>query len=300
MPLKKLWTLLHNLQNKKTMRMNYEKIRKIHNSFTPKETMLRQKILPLSLAFALLSLSLFPPSATLAAELAEIQRRGKLIVAVKDNLRPLGFRDAEGNLQGLEIDIAKQLAYELLGDENAVILQPVSNAERLKVVYEGKVDLAIARVTVTESRSRLVDFSRYYYLDGTGFVTKDPSVQQLGDLEGKKIALLNEASTIPVVRYALPNASFVGVNSYQEGLDLLEAGEAVAFAADRSVLAGWVQEYPQYRQLPVRLSGEALGVVMPRGLQYASLRQRVNNAIALWKQSGWLQNAINVWGLPNS
>jgi len=37
-----------------------------------------------------------------SAELDEIEERGKLIVAVKDNLRPLGFRDAAGNLQGLE------------------------------------------------------------------------------------------------------------------------------------------------------------------------------------------------------
>ncbi|MGL5192033.1 MAG: transporter substrate-binding domain-containing protein, partial [Chroococcales cyanobacterium] len=50
-----------------------------------------------------------------AAELAEIQQRGQLIVAVKDNVRPMGFRAGNGNLQGFEIDIARRLAQELLG-----------------------------------------------------------------------------------------------------------------------------------------------------------------------------------------
>lgn len=232
-----------------------------------------------------------------AADLATIQQRGELIVGVKDNLRPLGFRDGEGNLQGFEIEIARRLAQEILGDEGALLLQPVTNAERLSVVYSDKVDLTIARVSVTKARSRLVDFSPYYYLDGTGFVTKDPSLQQLADLSNRKIAVLFGSSTIPLIKYQLPNAELVGVESYQEALAFLEAGEVTAFAGDTSVLTGWVQEYPQYHQLDVILGGEGLGVVLPRGLQYVSLRQKVNSAIALWRQSGWLEERARYWGL---
>jgi ABC-type amino acid transport substrate-binding protein len=50
----------------------------------------------LTSAFCLLPFT-FPCS---AAEMSEIQQRGYLQVAVKDNLPPLGFRDANGNLQG--------------------------------------------------------------------------------------------------------------------------------------------------------------------------------------------------------
>ena len=45
----------------------------------------------------------------------EIEKRGYLIVAVKDNIRPWGFRDAKGNLQGWEIDLAKHLASDTFG-----------------------------------------------------------------------------------------------------------------------------------------------------------------------------------------
>lgn len=233
-----------------------------------------------------------------SAELKEIEQRGQLIVAVKDNLRPLGFRDSSGNLQGFEIDIAKRLAEELLGKPDAVVLQPVTNRDRLNVLLEGKVDLIIARVTATNSRARLVDLSRPYYLDGTSLITKDTSIAQLRDVATKTIAVLKGSSTIPVVKYALPTSKLVAVDSYEEARSLLENGGANAFAADRSVLAGWVQEYPQYRLLPVRLSAEALCIVMPKGLQYTNLQDRVNQAIARWQASGWLAERATAWGLP--
>ena len=237
-------------------------------------------------------------SPAVAAELEEILKRGQLMIAVKDNVRPLGFSDQEGELQGLEIDLARRLAQELLGDPQAVIFQPVSNQKRLQIVIDGDVDLAIARVTVTASRNRLVDFSPYYYLDGTGLVIKQSYLQGLQGLARGKIAVLKSSSTIAVIRAQFPQAQLIGVNSYQEALRLLENNAVDAFAGDNSILAGWVQDYPSYRQLPVRLSGEALGVVMPKGLKYASLRDRVNQAIVRWQKSGWLRERATFWGLP--
>jgi polar amino acid transport system substrate-binding protein len=232
-----------------------------------------------------------------AAQIPEIQGRGYLTVAIKDNLRPLGFKDASGNLQGLEIDLAKRLAVDLLGKAEALKLQPVANRDRLSVVLNHKVDLAIARVTATESRARLVSFSVPYYLDSTVFVTQDPSVQQPNDLAKRKIAVLNNSSTIAKVRYFLPTAELVGVNSYAEAKQLIESNTVAAFAADASVLAGWVQQYPQYRLLPTKLSTEPLSVVMPKGVQYDDLRRKVNEAIARYLAEGWLPERVKYWGL---
>jgi polar amino acid transport system substrate-binding protein len=233
-----------------------------------------------------------------AAEMPEIQQRGYLTIAVKDTLRPLGFRDAKGDLQGLEIDLAQRLAVDLLGKTGTVKFRPVANSDRLSVILNKKVDLTIARVTATESRSRLVSFSVPYYLDGAVLVTKDASVQQLSDLSRGKVAVLNNSSTIAPVRYYLPNAQLVGVNSYEEGRSLLESSAADAFAADASLLSGWVQQYPEYRLLPTKLSTEPLSVVMPKGLQYDDLRRRVNEAIASYIADGWLQQRIQYWKLP--
>jgi polar amino acid transport system substrate-binding protein len=238
-----------------------------------------------------------------AAQLSEILDRGSLVVAVKDNLPPLGFRSADGTLQGLEIDLARRLAEELLGDSNAVQLKPVSNVNRLSVVFDHEVDLAIAGVTANRVRSRMVSFSPPYYLDGTGLVSKiivSGTSNLAATVAGRKIAVLNGSSTIAVVRYHLPTAQLVGVDSYQEAYSLLEADEAIAFAADASVLSGWVQEYPKYSFIPVQLGTQPLTVVMPKGQQYAFLRQKVNQAIAIAQADGWLLQRVQYWGLPVS
>ncbi|WP_228061693.1 transporter substrate-binding domain-containing protein [[Phormidium] sp. LEGE 05292] len=233
-----------------------------------------------------------------AAELKEIQQRGYLIVAVKDNLRPLGFRDAAGNLQGLEIDLAKRLAQEILGNAEAIKFVPVTNRDRLRVVLEGQADLTIARVTATAARDRVVRFSIPYYMDGIALVTKEPNVRSLSDLAQQKIAILKGSSTIAKLRFILPKAQLVGVDSYEEGRSLLESNGAVAFASDVSVLTGWVQEYPQYRLLPTLLSAEPLAVVMPKGIQYDDLRRVVNEAIVRGKIQDWLPQLATSWGLP--
>jgi polar amino acid transport system substrate-binding protein len=252
----------------------------------------------LTLVTSLITTTWITDSLTVAAELEQIKNRGQLIVAVKDNLRPLGFIDQSGNLVGLEIDLARRLAQEILGDAEAVKLQPVTNQNRLKVILEDRVDLVIARVTDTPSRRRLVDLSPYYYLDGTGLITKNPSINNLEELGKAKIAVLYNSATIAVIRSKLPKAQLIGVNSYQEALNLLEINQADAFTGDLTILTGWKQEYPQYKLLPARLSGEALCIVIPKGLQYQELREKVNQAVSNWQQSGWLQERIEYWGLP--
>lgn len=229
---------------------------------------------------------------------AEIAQNRKLVVAVKDNVRPLGFRDAQGRLQGFEIDIAKRLAEELLGSSAAIEFQPVSNRDRLQVVIDGKVDFAIARVTVNSSRARIVAFSEPYYLDGTGFVTKNSAIRSEQELTNQTVAVLNHASTIATLKYRFPQLQLVGVDSYAAGKQLLESGTAIAFAADASILTGWVQEFPEYRVLPFRVSTESLAIVFPKGLEADQLRRSVDQLIRRWKAEGWLQQRANYWGLP--
>jgi polar amino acid transport system substrate-binding protein len=262
---------------------------------------MKQKILNLvttisSTSFAIAFLAV-TPQLTVARELSEIESQGELKVAVKDNLRPLGFINKDGNLVGLEIDIARKLAQELLGDPKAVDFLPINNQARLQVVLNDQVDLAIARVAVTTPRARIVDFSPYYYLDGTSILTNQSGINQIEDLQQSKIAVLKKSATIAVVRNKLPDAILVGVTSYQEALQLMETKQADAFAGDRSILTGWIQEYPTYKLLPPRLSGAALAVVMPKGLQYQKLRSKVNKAIAQWQESGWLEERVKYWGL---
>jgi polar amino acid transport system substrate-binding protein len=234
-----------------------------------------------------------------AAELAEILRRGHLIVAVKDNLRPLGFRDAAGQLQGLEIDLAHRLAQELFGDAKALVLKPVGNTDRLNLVLSGEADLAIANITATPARFRVVNFSQPYYFSGMGILVKDRQIQRLTDLANQPVAVLQGSSAIAKLQFLLPSVQMVAINSYQQGQSLLDRGQVRAIVADSPPLIGLVQASPEYILLPTLLSAEPLAIAFPKGLQYQDLQAQLAEISDRWQSSGWLAERVRYWGLPS-
>ncbi len=241
-----------------------------------------------------------------AAELSEIRDRGYLIVAVKDNRPPMGFLNVDEQLSGFEIDIARRLAEDLLGDANAVELVPTSNIDRLNAVIEDRVDVAIASLTITEPRRRIINFSDPYYLDGTAFIarlpTADmPAIETLRDLQLGTVAVLDRSSTVAQVRYVLPSAQLVGVNTYLEAQALVAAGTVDAFAGDASVLTGWTRldgALASHSLLPNLISAEPLAVAIPKGQRYSPLQSAVNQSIQRWYAEGWLESRSEFWGLP--
>jgi len=249
-----------------------------------------------ALALALLLGWLIPQGR--ASDLVSLREQGVLVVAVKDNWRPLGFRDQEGRLQGFEIDIAQHLAVELIGSGATAKLVPIRNVDRLSAVANGQVDLAIAGITATKSRARLVQFSPAYYLDGTMLATISPLVQTLKDLGSGPIVALQHSDAIPVIKQRLPRVRLVAANSYAEALAAVVSNRAIAIASDASVLAGLIQENPNFRLLPERLSTHPLSVAMPKGVQHKELYQQVQQSLRRWQVDGWLQQRTEAWGLP--
>ncbi len=260
-----------------------------------------QMLLPPHLVWAPIALPY-----SFAAELSEIRDRGYLIVAVRHNRPPMAFLGTDDQLSGFEIDIARRLAEDLLGDANAVELVPTRNVDRLNAVIEDRVDIAIATLTITEARRRIVNFSNPYYLDGTAFITRLPTadlpaVQSLRDLQLGTIAVLDRSSTVAQVSYILPSAQLIGVSTYREGQALVERGAVDAFAGDASVLTGWIRPngaLVNHSILPEVISAEPLAVAIPKGQQYSPLQIAVNQAIQRWYAEEWLQDRAEFWGLP--
>jgi polar amino acid transport system substrate-binding protein len=254
----------------------------------------RKTIAVLSVGLALLTLS----TTTIAAPLSEIVQRRRLIVAVKDNFYPLGYRDGNGALQGFEIEIAKRLAKDLLGSEQAVTLVPVPNTERLTAVTSGAVDLAIAHLTLTENRMRLVSFSEPYYRNGTGILAQNPKWNTLQTLSRQNIAVLQPSVTLPYVKSTLPKARLVGVSSYGAGQRLLESEQVQAMVGDRLALFNLAHQNSQYQLFSTNLTVQGLAIALPKGVQYEPLRMWINNALARWQKEGWLDTQRRFWALP--
>lgn len=233
-----------------------------------------------------------------SAEWEEIQARGKIIVGVKDNLPPLGFTDQNGNLQGFEIDLAHKLAEELLGDKQAIKFVPLLNQDRLNAVIEDDVDIAIASITFNSSRQRLVDFSDIYYFSGTGIIVKkNRFLSNIRDISGK-IGILSHSRAIAEIQYQFPQLSLQGVSSYQEALELMEKGEIQGFAGDVMVLTGITQQTSNYQLLPQIIGAYPIAIALPKGRQYQSLRNQVNQVMRKLKQENWFKEKAKFWGLP--
>ncbi len=237
-------------------------------------------------------------SPVFASDLASIKARGYLVVAVREGWRPLSFRDETGTLAGLEVDLARQLARLIFNDPNALALQVVPNQDRLTTVLEDRADIAIAGLTITTARSRLVSFSLPYYLDGVGFLAQRGKVPHLSHLERGSLGVLQGSSTLAVIRYRLPHATLIPLSSYEEGLINLKNGRIDALAGDLTVLTGIQQEETGYQLLPDMMATEPLGMAIPKGSQFSSLQTLVNQAVMDWHQSGWLEERVSFWGLP--
>jgi polar amino acid transport system substrate-binding protein len=234
---------------------------------------------------------------TIAGTLTEIQQRGKLIVGIKDNLPPLGFRDNQGNLQGLEIEIAKAIATNIFGNPQAIEFKPLTNQNRLQGVLNQEVDITIAKVTRNPSRSRVVEFSRPYYIDSTSLITKNTQFRNLESLQNQRVAVLNNSITIGTLQFILPNTELVGINSYQEGKSLLDQGQVVALAGDRTVFTDLVNQRVGYDFLAINLSRDPIAVVLPKGLQYDGLLRKVDQTIIDLEVNGWLRERLKYWKL---
>ena len=205
----------------------------------------------------------------------------------------IGFRDRSGNLSGLEIDIARELAKEL---NFQVELVPLKNRDRLSALQTNQVDLAIAQITVTTNRSRLVDFSLPYYTDSTIAIAKRGIISQ--DLkQPSAIGVLKNSAAIAVIQSQFPKAAIIGASSYADGLDALQSGKVKAFVGDRTSLTQWLKDHPDYAIIGQPLAVHSLAIALPRGLQHLDLRDRVFDIVEKWRKNGWLKERVTYWNL---
>ena len=101
-----------------------------------------------------------PPGSTMAA----IVERGRLVVGVDQGTNLFGSRNpATGELEGFDIDLAREFARSIFGDPNRVDLRVVTAAERETALQEGQVDLVVRTYSITCDRKNQVAFSTPYY-----------------------------------------------------------------------------------------------------------------------------------------
>src|SRR3954452_22036530 len=118
------------------------------------------------LAAIILALLCGRPAAILAQTgSASVSAARRVVVATKE-APPFAMKDADGNWTGISIElwshIAEALHWQTTFQEYATV------PEMLKATAEHKVDAAVAAITVTGERERMVDFTQPFFSTGLG------------------------------------------------------------------------------------------------------------------------------------
>lgn len=124
-----------------------------------------------------------------ADQLDRVKSRGKLIAGIRNDYIPFGYLDADGKNVGFEVEIARKVAKEILGDENAIELVPVIASNRIEFLNAGRIDVIFATLGVTADRRKIIDFTEEYYsMAGMVLMTpKEVKYENWDDLKGKKV-----------------------------------------------------------------------------------------------------------------
>jgi len=161
----------------------------------------------------------------------KVMERGKIVVGVKADYKPWGFRDTDGNLVGMEIDMAQDVA-DALGVELELV--PVQSSNRMQFLEQGKVDLMIATMSDRADRRKVVGIPEpNYYTSGTNVLAKQGVISEWGDLRDKPVCGKQGAFYNKVVskRHGAKVVAFV---NNAEAKQALRDGKCIAWVYDDS------------------------------------------------------------------
>lgn len=130
--------------------------------------------------------------------LERIKQSGKLVVGVKVDYRPFGYRNEKGEMLGLEHDLAADIANRLsaqLGKKIEVEKVVVTAQNRMQFLQQGRIDFMIATMNDTPERRKIIDIIEpNYYASGVNLLTrKSNNIKAWEDLKGKTVCTLQGA-----------------------------------------------------------------------------------------------------------
>ncbi|MEV0246991.1 glutamate ABC transporter substrate-binding protein [Nocardia sp. NPDC050712] len=183
-----------------------------------------------------------PPRGAMPAgsAMAQIVANGRVKVGVAQDGYLFGFRNPRtGALEGFDIDIAKEIARDLFGDPAKIDLVPLSSAERIPALRNGRVDLVVNTFSTTCERDKEIDFSSVYYVSEQKVLTVASSgIRSADDLGGKRACSVTGTTSLePLFRLPKP-PTVIGMQTWTDCLVALQQGAADAISTDAPILHG--------------------------------------------------------------
>ncbi len=192
-------------------------------------------------------MALRPGMADGSMTLEKIKQTSTIRIGFRESEPPMSSLNEEGNPVGYSIDLCTRIVSEIkrtLNDPKiTTVFIPVTAANRFQALADNKIDILCGATTRTLSRSKLVDFTQLTFVSGASLLSLEESdISGIWDLQGKKVAVVKETTTIDhlnkVLKDAASTAAVMPVDSASEGMKALVSGNVDAFASDQVVLIG--------------------------------------------------------------
>ena len=229
-------------------------------------------------------------------DLSKIYQRDKIIIGVRDDAPPFGFRDKKGNLIGYDIDLAKIITASILGNENRAEFVPVTASNSIMNLNSGDVDMLVATMSITNQRQQILDFSIPYYIAGQAILVKSSSqAQSLSDFEGERLIIVFGSTSERNLRTNVPEVKIVGYKNYTQAVNALKDGKAQGIVADDSILLGFAVNDKSVKLLPKRYSKEPYAVAVRKDDKSTRLLAKVNDVIGSLQSTGRLNRLQEKW-----
>lgn len=233
-----------------------------------------------------------PPGSTMAA----IAERGRLVVGVDQNTYPFGSRNpSSGQLEGFDIDVAREIARAIFGDPARVDLKVVNASERESALSSNRVDLVVRTYSITCERKRSVAFSTvYFYANQRILAAKGSGMDSVADLADKRVCAVKGTTSLSTLFAMDPRPDLVGVTAWTDCLVMLQQGQVDAISTDDVVLYGLARQDPT-----VELTGPPSLAIEPYGIgvnkDNEDLVRFVNGVLEQIRADGTWERLYDKW-----
>ena len=232
-------------------------------------------------------------SSTASAETAsydvETVEDGVLIMSTNAAFPPYEMTNDAGEYEGIDVEMAGEIA-KRLGLELEIDDMDFDSA--LLAVQQGKSDIAMAGITVSEDRLLVMDFSDSY---ATGvqviIVPEDSDIASPDDLEGKLIGT-QRATTGNI--YCVDEYGEDAVITYDNGLTAVQAltnGQLDCVIIDNAPAQSFVEANPGLKILDTAFAEEDYAIGVAKG--NTQLLDAINSILAEMEADGTTQAIVD-------
>jgi polar amino acid transport system substrate-binding protein len=241
-------------------------------------------------------------SATAAAECTndvwnQVMQRGKIVVGIKADYKPWGYRAEDGSLIGMEADLAKDVA-DAMGVELELV--PVQSSNRMQFLEQGKIDLMIATMSDRADRREIVGIvGPNYYTSGTNILAPDAlNFTDWEQLRGRPVCGKQGAFYNQIVeeRYGAQIVAFTG---NAEAKQALRDKKCVAFVYDdSSIMADLASGEWEGFGMPLKTEDDnPWALAVPKAERNCIFGRFMSGMQYNWHRDGTLIELEKKWGI---